>query len=260
MTEPDQLRSNPWLWTPERTARGRLRLLCLPYAGGGAGVFIPWAKALPEEIEVWAVRLPGRESRWKEPPVTSIAGIVAHLAAALAPCLSDAPFAVFGYSVGSLIAFELLREFRRRGLALPRLFIAAGREAPQSPLRTDPIHALPEERFLDAMVRRYQGIPKIVLEDRELLQLYLPPLRADMAANETYRYVEESPLGIPIVAMGGLDDRTVAFEDLAAWRVHTSAAFELEMYPGGHFFLQEQRAQLLAGLHRRLADSSSGGS
>jgi medium-chain acyl-[acyl-carrier-protein] hydrolase len=227
-------------------------LVCLPFAGGGAGVFIPWAKALPEEIEVWAVRLPGRESRWKEPPATSIAAIAAELAAELAPCLADVPFAVFGHSVGSLIAFELLREFRRRGSSLPRLFIAAGRGAPQSPMRTEPIHALPEDRFLAAVAGRYQGIPKIVLEDRELLQLYLPPLRADMAANETYRYVEEAPLGVPIVAMGGLDDHTVLFEDLAAWRLQTSAAFELEMYPGGHFFLQEQRAQVLAALRRRL--------
>jgi medium-chain acyl-[acyl-carrier-protein] hydrolase len=245
---------SPSLWTPEPAGRRRLRLLCLPYAGGGAGVFIPWAKVLPEEIEVCAVRLPARESRWKEAPCTSVAAIAGQLATDVAPYLADAPYAVFGHSVGSLIGFELLREFRRRGFPLPRLFVAAGRGAPQTPPRAHSIHGLPDDQFLDAMVRRYQAIPRVVLEDKELLQLYLPPLRADMTANETYRHAEEAPLEIPIVAMGGLDDHTVLFEDLAGWRVHTSAAFELEMFPGGHFFLQEQRSHLLSILRRRLAE------
>jgi len=256
LTRLAHLRTNPWLWTPEGAGAGagRVRLLCLPFAGGGAGVFIPWAKALSPEIEVWAVRLPGRESRWQEPPVTSVAAIASMLATTLAPCLADAPFAVFGYSVGSLIAFEFLRELRRRGLPLPSLFIAGGRGSPQTPLRGALLHALSDGQFVDAMVHRYQGIPRVILEDPELLSLYLPPLRADMTANETYRYVEEAPLGIPIVAMGGLDDHTVVFEDLTAWRVQTDVTFELEMFPGGHFFLQQQREQLLAALRRRLIE------
>lgn len=249
------LRSNPWLWTPESAGSGRVRLLCLPFAGGGAGVFIPWAKTLPPEIEVWAVRLPARESRWKEPPTTSLIAIASRLADELAPHLADMPYAVFAYSVGSLIAFELLRELRRRGLPLPGIFIAGGRAAPQIPIRGAILHALSDAQFVDAMVHRYQGIPRVVLEDRELLQLYLPPLRADMTANETYCYVEEAPLAIPLVAMGGLDDSTLLFADLTAWRAQTDATFELEMFPGGHFFLQQQRDQLLAALRRRLINS-----
>src|SRR5262249_41135547 len=154
------------------------------------------------------------------------------------------------YSVGSLIAFELLRELRSRGEPMPDLFIAVSRGAPQTPLRRTPVHGLPHDEFLDAIVRRYRGIPKIILEDRELLNLYLPPLRADMTVNETYRYEEDSPLDVPIVAMGGLDDPSITFEDLTGWRAQTNASFELEMFPGGHFFLQEQRAQLLAALRR----------
>lgn len=247
-----RLRESPWLWTSERARTATVRLVCLPYAGAGAGVFVPWAKLLPESIDLWAVRPPGRESRWKEPQATSMQTLIHVLADEISPYLGEIPYAILGYSVGSLVGFELIRELRRRGVAMPKLFLAAARGAPQRTLRRNPIHHLPNREFVEAIAQRYQGIPQIILEDPELLRLYLPPLRADLALNETYQYREEPPLDLPVAALGGLDDPSVGADDLAAWRVQTSSAFAVEMMPGGHFFLQDQRTQLVATIQRRL--------
>lgn len=247
---------NPWFWTANHAGRNsRVRLVCLPYAGGGAGVFAPWAKLLPESIDVWAARLPGRESRWKETPLTDAGVIASALATEIEPYLTELPVVFLGYSVGSLIGFELLRELRRRAVPFqPAVFIAVARGAPHLPLRMAPVHHLPDPEFLDAIGRRYQGIPKMVLEDKELLNLYLPPLRADIRVNESYGYRDEPALEVPIVAMGGLDDPMVSLDDLSTWRAQTRSTFEMEVFPGGHFFGQEQRPQLIAALRRRLLD------
>lgn len=250
--QQQEIHNSPWVWTSGQPSYENSRLLCLPYAGGGAGVFVPFAKPLAGATELWAIRPPGRESRWKEPSAASIREMVLELADEIAPHLHEKPYAILGYSLGSLLAFEFIRELRRRRAALPRLFFAAGRGAPQMALKRSPLHTLPDREFLEALAQRYQGIPKIVLEDPELLRLYLPPLRADMRLNETYQYQKGLPLEIPVVALGGLDDPSVEVGDLAAWRVQTSASFLLEMMPGGHFFLQEQRAQFLAAIRRHL--------
>jgi surfactin synthase thioesterase subunit len=246
--------ASPWFWTPESNGRARLRLLCLPFAGGGPSAFGQWPRELAPEIDLWGVRLPGRDVRWRETPLTSVPAMVSCLASALGATPIPPPYGLFGHSLGALVAFELVRELRRRGMALPSVLMAAGRGAPQAPLRASAVHLLPDDQFIATIVARYQGIPKVVLEDRELLQLYMTPLRADITAHETYFYRDEAPLEVPLVVLGGLDDRTVVFDDLAAWRTQTSATFHVELIPGGHFFLQDQRAQLLAVLRRRLAE------
>jgi medium-chain acyl-[acyl-carrier-protein] hydrolase len=245
---------SPWFWTPESNGRARIRLLCLPFAGGGPSAFGQWPRELPPEVALWGVRLPGRDARWREAPFTSIQAIVSAVAGELATNPVQTPYAIFGHSLGALVGFELVRELRRRRMPLPSVILAAGRGAPQIPLRASNFHALPDDQFIAAIVARYDGIPKVVLEDRELLQLYLTPMRADITAHETYVYRDEPPLDVPLVAIGGLDDHTVVFDDLAAWRAQTSASFHVELIPGGHFFLSDQRAQLIALLRRRLAE------
>jgi medium-chain acyl-[acyl-carrier-protein] hydrolase len=114
------------------------------------------------------------------------------------------------------------------------------------------MHELPQPEFLDRL-RRLGGIPEAVLQDPEILALFLPVLRADFTVNETARTAHEAPLGCPISALGGVTDDRATPGELDAWRVQTAGAFEREMFAGGHFFLQSERAELLAWLASRLA-------
>lgn len=186
----------------------------------------------------------------REPAHQRIGPLIAELIETLPPDL-DRPFAIFGHSFGALVAFELTRALRQVGLPSPKLLIVSGRVAPQLPLRRRPIHALPDAEFRDEL-RRLDGTPRAVLDHQELMGLYTPIIRADLAVNESYDYRDEPPLDIPLLALGGLDDTLVSRDDLAAWSAQTRNRFECLSFPGGHFFLQSSTPDLLATLTRAL--------
>lgn len=242
--------TNPWLVQPRPNRLADLRLFCFPFAGGGASLFRLWPDRLPAWVELCAMQLPGRESRLREPTHQRIGSLIDGLVDALAAEL-DKPFALFGHSMGALVAFELARELRRQNLPSPRLLIASGRFAPQLRPRRPPIHALPEVAFREEL-RLLDGTPQALLDHSELMGLFSPIIRADLAVNETYAYTEEPPLDLPILALGGLTDPWVHQDELEGWRLQTSDRFERQQFAGGHFFLQTATAEMLSVLSRAL--------
>ena len=245
-----------WISRPTPRSEARLRLFCLPYAGGGMAPFRPWVERLPADIELCLVQLPGRETRMRESPYTVLDDLVDDLVEAIDPLL-DRPYALFGHSMGAWIGFALARQLRSSGQPEPAHLLVSGRRAPHIPEADAPLHPLPDAAFVAALVRRYNGIPRALLEDVELLRLFLPTLRADLTMIETYRFVETPPLDCPITAYGGWEDGRATQVDLAAWGEVTRGAFELQMFPGGHFFIQTEREALLATITGALADAAS---
>lgn len=234
-------------WLPALRPRETvtLRILCFPYAGGDTPIFAPWADELPPELEVLPVQLPGRGRRALEPAYAELGPLLGALAGGLAPAF-DGPFALFGHSMGALVAFELARELRRRGRPQPSHLLVAGRPAPQLPRRYAPLSHLPDGEFLEELYRRYGYAPP---EDDDgldvLLDVMLPTIRRDVAVSDGYVYADEPPLDCPITAFGGLDDTTVTRDELDAWRHQTRGRFELRLLPGGHFFLEAERTFLV---------------
>lgn len=235
-----------WITRPRPAPRARLRLLCLPHAGGGASAFRGWADALPAEVEVCPVQLPGRENRIVEAPFDRMAPLIDALADVIDPFLS-LPFALFGHSNGALIGFELARTLRARGRPGPVHLFASGRRAPDLPAPRPPTYQLPDDAFLDEL-RALDGLPAQILEHQELLSLLLPALRADVTMHDTYEFREQPPLAFPITAYGGLADPRVTRDELQAWSRHTTGPFVIRMFPGGHFYLQDDRPTVLRAL------------
>lgn len=237
-----------WIARPHPNPAARLRLFCVPYAGGDDALFRGWWQELPADVEVCPIRLPGRAGR-RVPPFSRIAPLVRALADALEPELAR-PYALYGHSMGARIAFELAREQRRRGRPEPALLAVSGRRAPHLPDR-DPLHALPEDQLI-ARLRRLGGTPEAILREPELMALFLPILRADLAVNEADDLPSEAPLACPIAAFGGTHDDRCRQSELEAWRDHTRGAFSAESFSGGHFFVHTARRELLAALARAL--------
>lgn len=234
---------NAWIVRPQPRADARFRLFCLPYAGAGASIFDTWQDQLPDEIETCLIQLPGRENRIGETPFTRLKPLIQTLVPLLKPHL-ELPFAFFGHSMGALVSFELIRELRRQNCPLPtHLFVSASR-APGLPDLDPPIHRLPDARLIEK-IRQLGGTPEAVLQDTELLEQYLPTLRADFAILETYFYANEDPLNFSITAFGGLEDNKVSQAELAAWQQQTQAEFSLNMFSGGHFFLHKAQSELI---------------
>jgi surfactin synthase thioesterase subunit len=229
-----------------RTEQGRLRLFCFPYAGSGTSIYRGWAAAITQAIEVWPVALPGREHRLAESPIDDIRLLAAAVGDELGRAL-EPPFALFGHSMGALLAFELARHLRRQGRPGPRCLIVSAHRAPHLPDGQDRIHDKPTSEFLQEL-RQLNGTSAGVLGDRELVELLLPVLRADFKAAELYRYAEEPPLRCPIVAYGGTRDGMIAEAQIAAWHAHTDGGFAQRMFDGDHFYIQTKREELIAHL------------
>ena len=228
-----------------------MRLFCLPFAGGGASTYRLWPAALPSWLEVCPVQLPGREERYGEPAYTSVIGLSRAVARELAPYL-DKPFALFGHSMGALLAFETARALRQAGARAPAALLASAYPAPQDAVARTPIHQLPDAAFIEEM-RKMEGTPEAVLANAELMAFMLPVLRADFQACDTYVFAAEPPLDLPLAVYGGAEDREVDRAALEAWRETTRGAFSLHLLPGGHFFVQTHRDLLLADIAERLA-------
>jgi len=245
-------RGRPEWFARQGNSDPALRLFCLSHAGGGAAVFRGWSDLLPDGVEVCAVQLPGRDSRAGEQPYLRMDPLVTDLHAAILPLL-DRPFALFGHSMGALVAFELARRLRREGSPQPEhLFLAAFR-APQLPSPNIRIYHLPDEVLKTVLAK--DGTPQSVLDNAEIMAALLPTLRADLELCDTYEHADEAPLTVPMSIFGGLQDVRVGQTDLEQWKAQADHDFSLSMLPGSHFFPRGARDLLLAEISKKLTTS-----
>ena len=242
---------NPWISGRTERQSARLRLFCFPYAGGAASVFRNWQAEMPPAIEVCPVQLPGRASRHFDPPFTHLPPLVEAITTGILPYL-DKPFVLFGHSLGAILSFELARSLRKLGL-VPELIIVSASNAAHIPDENPPIHDLPEPEFVERL-RKLNGTPADALAEPELMKLYTPLLRADLAVAETYIYKHEHPLTCPISAFGGADDPEVDFVNLVYWQQHTMANFSIRVFSGDHFFIHSSRKQLIMAISDELSN------
>lgn len=240
--------TNQWFVTLKPNPQARLRLFCFPYAGSGAMIYHSWVDQFPSDVEVCLARLPGREGRLREPPLTNLAPLLQLISAETRPLL-DKPFAFFGHSMGAVIAFELARMLRRQ--REPEHLFISGRRAPQLP-RDEPFtYHLPEAEFI-ATVQKLNGTPREVLEHPELMKLMLPLLRADFEVCQTYSFEPGPPLNCDMTILGGLEDPDVPRSSLVPWSEQTTGACTVRMLPGDHFFLHSSQVLLMRVLIREL--------
>lgn len=244
--------NSPWLQRFAPKPHARARLFCFPHAGVGASVYRQWPASLPDGLELCAVQLPGRANRLREPALSSMPELVQALVPALRPHL-DLPFAFFGHSMGAVLSSEVARALHAAGEPVPRHLFVSGRRPAHMPGSESLLHVLPDGEFVEQINQRYGGIPPELLQHADLMELLLPSLRADIAALEKHCPGVREPMAIPLAVFGGTDDRLTPREHLDAWRSETSAAFRVRVFPGGHFYLEGRREELLADLSVALA-------
>lgn len=244
-----------WFHCVKPDPAARVRLICFPPSGGAPSAYRTWPQTFHGLAEVYALNLPGRGARMAEAPCTDLVALVEVLSEALTPLL-DRPLVFWGHSLGALVSYELARAMRRRQYSGPAHLVVGGLNAPDIANTMPIMHTLPDNEFIERL-RHYDGTPEELLRHRELLELMLPPLRADFMMCETYRHQPQPPLACPITATGGTDDPTTTVAGIEAWREHTSAACTVHMLPGGHFFPRDSECALFAILRTVLGSPAA---
>ena len=214
-------------------------------------MFRTWARALLPAIEVCPVQLPGRENRLRESPYTDILPLAETLAGQIR-LYSEKPYAMYGHSMGALLAFELARTLQRQNAPLPLTLFLAAHRAAHLPPRRPSIHALPDKELIQAL-RHLGGWQEEVTVDQELLDILLPTFRADLTLCNLYRYSSDTPLNCPFQLYAGRDDTDVSPDDMESWGEHSTQSSRLRIFPGGHFFLRSDGDALMQAIAGALA-------
>jgi medium-chain acyl-[acyl-carrier-protein] hydrolase len=217
---------NPWFSVLAAAARPRATLVCFPFGGGNSAAFRTWSRHLPADVQLLGVDLPGRGARFGEPMFTRVDAVIDALAGQQGYLAQQGRLIFFGHSLGALLAFELARTLELSGAAAP-------------------VHGLPDAQFLE-QVQRFEGLPDEVLQHAELLEVFLPILRADFALSESYRCAAQTPLNCDLTVLGGTRDPMVDVATLEPWAQHTRARFDCRTFDGGHFFLHDFAAEIVA--------------
>jgi surfactin synthase thioesterase subunit len=238
---------------PQPRPAARLRLFCLPFAGGMPWAFRSWATALTDDIELCAVCLPGRAWRVNEPVPTCMTTMAQQIAAAM-QLLADKPYALFGHSFGALCAYSLACEIARLPQRSPFKILVSACSAPDQQYAGSSLDRLPEKIFMEAMERRY-GIVARMKETPELLEMTLSLLRSDFKLAATLPNCS-TVLTAPITAFFGTADPETSAEGIARWRSYTSDTFSTRGYDGGHFFLFDHEKSMISAIEQELLTST----
>lgn len=232
------------------------RLVCFPHAGGSAAFYRPVARGLTPAVDVLAVQYPGRQDRRTEPCIDDIPLLADHVARVLAGSL-DRPLALFGHSMGALIAFEVARRLQRDHPDQPAHLFVSGRRAPTR-YHEETFHLLDDDGIF-AEIRSRGGTDARVLESAELREMVLPAIRGDYRAVGRYRYAPGEPLRCPVTAIVGDRDPQASVEEVMDWEEQApKGGFAFKLFPGGHFFLSKEIADVLAVVTDRLDPAAEG--
>ena len=223
------------------------RLVAFPWCGAGASVYRRLAASLSDQVDLVAVQLPGREDRYNERRLVRMEDVVESVIGDIIPLL-DRPVALFGHSMGALVAYEVALALRKRLGQEPMSLIVSGHGAPHCGESSNQCwHAADEEAFIQNL-RVLGGTPGALLEDPSTLRAFVPTLRADYEVVETYRPRPEPSFSCPLLACAGGLDQEVSPETMHAWMPYTTGPCELHWFSGDHFYLCSQPARLVRRL------------
>ncbi|MER8062474.1 MULTISPECIES: alpha/beta fold hydrolase [unclassified Streptomyces] len=232
-----------------------VRLVCLPHAGGSSSFYFQLSKALAPAVDVLAVQYPGRQDRRLEPNIDGLPELADRVAEVMHH-LADRPLALFGHSMGAVLAYEVALRMRDAGLPAPVRLFVSGRRAPSRD-RDERLHLASDAELLDE-VRRLGGPHAALLGDPDIMDMVMPAIRSDYRAVERYRWQPGRILDCPVTVLTGDSDPRLSVDEAAAWEDHTTGPTELRVFPGGHFYLVDENARVSALLADRLAHRDAG--
>lgn len=232
------MQSSPWILSWDTPQDPACRLITFSHAGGGATSYRSWPRKLPHDVALHAIQLPGREQRFREPPIWRMDSLISGLLPHVLP-LFDRPFVLFGHSLGAKIAYALCARLAAEHHPMPEHLLVSACRAPHLK-EPRPLHNLPDDAFIQEL-GRFEGTDPAVLAEPELLACFLPMLRADFTIDETWQPTPPLPLPVPIRAFCATEDPEANEGEMTQWEQYTDRLFSISTFPGGHFYLRTNR-------------------
>jgi surfactin synthase thioesterase subunit len=231
----------------------KVKLICFPYAGGNKNCYNKYLRFKNSDLAISAIEYSGRGSRISEKLKCEIDSVVSD---ALKQCLSlldGTLFALYGHSMGGLIAYLVTRLLVEKNIAPVHLFIS-GRRAP-SVLYEENLHKL-ERPELISKLKEFGGSNHELLQDPVIMDIYEPIIKSDFEAIASYQYQKQEKIPVPITIITGNAD-TISYEQLSAWQAETTEALKIEFMNGGHFFIFDNASEIMSLINNTLCTIES---
>jgi surfactin synthase thioesterase subunit len=215
----------------------KIRLFCLPYAGGSSMVYSKWKDGLDKSILLQPLELAARGKRINEPNYNTAEEAAADVLSMIRFQLGDMPYAFYGHSLGALVAYLAAQKIRDLKYPGPAHIFFSGRGAIHIHRDDKPLYyTLPEDEFREK-VMALGGTPPEFFAIPELLEILLPLLRGDFRISGTYRHQGEiKPLDCDITVLTGKEE-DLKPQQIEEWKLHTTKQCTFHSFEGGHFFL-----------------------
>jgi surfactin synthase thioesterase subunit len=227
----------PWIkLVPGRDGKRRAGVtVVFPHAGAAAAGYRSLATAMAAGRDTYIVQYPQRAERLRDPAHETVHDLALGLFEA-GPWHAVAPLRLFGHSMGAIVAFEFARIAESRNIAVERLWVSAG----PAPSAIAGMPRLPTtDDALLAHIADLGATDPELLADEEFAELITAAVRADYQAINRYACTPGVRIRADVCVLGARDDDRVDAEALRLWESHTAGAFELFLYDGGHFYLNE---------------------
>lgn len=221
----------------------KITLFCFPYSGASASLYLGWTPKISENIKLQPVEYPGRGSRFGE----KLCQDMDQLIDAIMPVIMNTgteSCAFFGHSLGGIVAYETALRLREEKMELPKHIFLSGCTAPHVKYGEKKLHLLSNDDFLKELTE-LGGMSQEILNNREILDLYLPVIRADYRIYELYQPKKQEPLPVDFSVLSGSVDVLAGGANMLGWKVYTSAGFQVNQMEGNHFFIHEQLSSVI---------------
>ncbi|MEO6220985.1 MAG: alpha/beta fold hydrolase [Ginsengibacter sp.] len=228
-----------------------LNIFCLPFAGGNKYSYRDYKEIAPSFINFISLEYPGRGARIKEPLISDTHALVNDLYNKIAQNIDDCDYAIYGHSLGGLVAYLLTRKLIENNHKPPVHLFISGTTGPSSASRGEKKrHLLPKPDFIQEL-KDLHGMPDEILENDDLLDYYEPILRSDFKASEVYVYKNDDPLDIPITVITGTEE-DMEIADIELWQKETTQTVDFKRLPGNHFFIYNHAQAIIRIISKKL--------
>lgn len=234
----------------------KIKLFCLPYAGGSAVVFKKWIQYLDKDIELIPIELSGRGKRIGEPLYQDVMAATEDVFQQIKNEINYSSYCFYGHSLGAMISYELAQKIRKQNIRQPVHIFFSGRRAPHVDLEEEKkYHLMDNNEFRDELLD-LGGTPKELFEHPELLELFLPILKNDFRIAETYVKSDHiDPLESDITVMlGKQDDLTLVKSE--EWKLHARNDCDIHYFEGDHFFINDQPENVVDIINNKLTEKT----
>ena len=217
----------------------KIQMFCLPYAGGNASFYYQFNKYLDEQIELVPIELKGHGSRIMENTATSMDELVDDALSEILKYKEDLPYALFGYSMGTNICYELYHKLCEKIHQEPLHVFFAANTPPHDPEDERDCHTWSDEDFIK-MLTSYGGVSKEMLEEKELWEIFIPILRAQNVKK----------LNCDISVFYSEEDNKK--NNMDEWEGYTQSVCRFYSYEGKHFFILDKVKDVVSIINETL--------